>query len=200
MSFETSGLIDNFPGAIYPLPELTERHALELLTAVAPEACSKFPKQTRQLVNRLGGLPLSILVAGRLLHVATERGWSVASLLAELSGSSRLLESSVPSDRMTLAASASTTVTALLKTSTDRLDDRTRTYFASLGNFPAPATLDLEDMQFTWKLSNPSDAQAIANTLIDHGLLPLGDGSFQMHALLVMYAKSLQTPQSVRSA
>ena len=205
MSFAASGLTDNAPGAIYHLPELTEQHALELLTAVAPEVCSKFPKQTLQLVKRLGGLPLSILVAGRLLKVGYSRGWSVSDLLAELcdssSGSSKLLDSSVPSDRMDLAASEATTVTALLKTSTDRLDERTRKYFASLGSFPAPATFDLEDMQLTWQLSNPSDAESIANTLIDHGLVePLGGGRFQMHALLVMYAKSLQTPQSLRSA
>jgi hypothetical protein len=50
-------------------------------------------------------------------------------------------------------------------------------------------------------LGNPSDAESIANTLIDHGLLePLGGGRFQMHALLAMYAKSLQTPQPLQSA
>jgi hypothetical protein len=205
MSFAASGLTDNAPGAIYHLPELTEQHALELLNAVAPEVCSKFPKQTGQLVKRLGGLPLLILVAGRLLNLGYHRGWRVSDLFAELcdrpSGSSKLLDSSVPSDRMDLAASETTTVTALLKTSTDHLDERTRKYFARLGSFPAPATFDLEDMQVTWQLSNPRDAEAIANTLIDHGLVePLGDGRFQMHALLVMYAKSLQTPQSLRSA
>jgi len=31
-------------------------------------------------------------------------------------------------------------------------------------------------------------------------LEPLGDGRFQMHALLAMYAKSLQTPQPLQSA
>jgi hypothetical protein len=102
---------------------------------------------------------------------------------------------------MDLAASESTTVTSLLKASTDRLDEHTRKYFAGLGSFPAPATFDLEDMQLTWQLGNPSDAESIANTLIDHGLLePLGDGRFQMHALLAMYAKSLQTPQPLQSA
>ena len=205
MSFAASGLTDNAPGAIYHLPELTEQHALELLTAVAPEVCSKFPGQTLQLVKRLGGLPLSILVAGRLLKVGYSRGWSVPNLLAELcdrsSGSSKLLDSFVPSDRIDLAASESTTVTSLLKASTDRLDEHTRKYFAGLGSFPAPATFDLEDMQLTWQLGNPSDAESIANTLIDHGLLePLGDGRFQMHALLAMYAKSLQTPQPLQSA
>ena len=204
-SFAASGLTDNTPGAIYHLPELTEQHALDLLTAVAPEVCSRFPKQTLQLVKRLGGLPLLILVAGRLLKVGYSRGWSVSDLLVELcdssSGSSKLLDSSVPSDLMELATNEATTVTALLKTSTDRLDERARKCFARLGSFPAPATFDLEDMQLTWQLNNPSDAQSIANTLIDHGLVePLGGGRFQMHTLLVMYAKSLQTSQSLQSA
>jgi hypothetical protein len=126
-------------------------------------------------------------------------------LLAELcdgsAGSSKLLDSAVPSDRIDLAASEATTVTSLLKASTDRLDKRTRKCFAGLGSFPASAPFDLEDMQSIWELGNPSDAESIANTLIDHGLVePLGGGRFQLHALLAMYAESLQTPQPLQSA
>jgi hypothetical protein len=204
MSFDVSGLTDTNPGAIYNLPTLTQEHAFELLAAIAPEVCTQFARQTRQLVKQLGSLPLSILVAGRLLNAGYTRGWSVSDLLAELSdesaGGSKLLNAQVPSDHISsdqieLGDTETATVEALLKKSTDHLDERTRDCFADLGSFPpAPVTFNLAAMQGVWELNNAVEAQAIADTLIDHGLLePVGYGAFQVHALLAAHARSLRT-------
>jgi len=204
MSFDTSCLTDTAPGAIYNLPILTQEHAFELLAAIAPEVCTQFAPQTRQLVKQLGCLPLSILVAGRLLNAGYTRGWSVSNLLSELSdesaGSTKLLQAQVPSDQIPSdhieqGDIETATIAGLLKTSTDRLDERTRDYFADLGSFPpAPVTFNLAAMQGVWELKNPGEAQSIADTLIDYGLLePVGYGSFQVHALLAAHARSLRT-------
>ena len=62
-------------------------------------------------------------------------------------------------------------------------------YFAMLGVFaPKPATFDLPAMAAVWDIG---DAKPHARVLVERGLLePIGGGRFQMHALLVMYAKS----------
>ena len=84
----------------------------------------------------------------------------------------------------------STTVATLLKRSTDLLDQDTRRCFAYLGLFvPKPATFDLEAMAVAWDVN---DARPVARVLVNRGLLePISGGRFQMHALLVMHARSL---------
>ena len=84
----------------------------------------------------------------------------------------------------------SPTVAALLKRSTDLLDADTRRRFAYLGLFvPKPATFDLEAMAVAWDVTDP---KPIARVLVNRGLLePVSGGRFQMHALLVLHARSL---------
>jgi hypothetical protein len=81
----------------------------------------------------------------------------------------------------------------LLERSTDRLDAQTRNRFAYLGAFaPKPATFDLNAMHFVWRATDIEDAKETARKLADRGLLePIGAGRFQMHALLVLHARSI---------
>ena len=82
----------------------------------------------------------------------------------------------------------------LLKQSTDRLDEATRDRYAYLGAFaPKPATFDLDAMQAVWLADDLKDAKTTARNLADRGLLEpiIGTGRFQMHAVLVLHAKSL---------
>jgi len=60
-----------------------------------------------------------------------------------------------------------------------------------LGAFaPKPATFDLAMMKAVWEVEDPRPAVRV---LIDRGLLEpiVESGRFQMHALLVMHARSL---------
>ena len=84
----------------------------------------------------------------------------------------------------------SLTVAALLKRSTDLLDPETRRRFAFLGLFvPKPATFDLEAMAVAWDVTDP---KPIARALVNRGLLePISGGRFQLHAVLVLHARSL---------
>ena len=88
------------------------------------------------------------------------------------------------------SGSPSPTISALFKKSTDVLSDELRYRFACLGWFaPKPATFTIRAMKDVWEVDDPS---GIARQLIDHGLLePAGSGRYQMHALLVLHAKSL---------
>lgn len=175
---------------IYRLPVLSESAGLELLHNLTPETVADHPDEARELVHDLEGLPLAIHVAGRLLHSEASMGWGVRDLLQELRTGTALLKAKIPGDMLGIAHDTSLTVAALLKRSTDLLDAETRTYFAYLGLFvPKPATFHLEALAIAW---NTDDPKPIARRLVNRGLLePVSGGRFQMHALLVLHARSL---------
>jgi hypothetical protein len=179
--------------AIYRLAVLTDEAALELLQELAPTVVAQYPTQARELVHELEGLPLALQVAGRLLNVEASYGFDVTQLIEELQEGATLIEAEAPADRADLANETTPTIAVLLQKSTDHLDALTRDCFALLGPFaPKPATFDLESMMVVWQVDDP---RPIVRTLVDRGLLEFIPeiGRYQMHALLVMHAKSLLT-------
>lgn len=180
---------------LYRLPVLTDTAALDLLSKLTPETTAEYPGEARELVRNLEGLPLAIHVAGRLLHSEAQFGWGVRELLVELQTGASLLQAHPPSEMLGAGKDTSPTVAALLKRSTDLLDGDTRRRFAYLGLFvPKPATFDLEAMAVAWDVDDP---KPIARVLVNRGLLePVSGGRFQMHALLVLHARSLLEEES----
>jgi len=178
---------------VYRLPQLSSDSSLLLLSRLAPQAVEQFREAAIELVSDLEGLPLAIQVAGRLLHEEMQMGWGVEHLIAELRSGARLLGEQAPSDVLpAIAVDSSPTIAALLQRSTRSLDAETLTRFALLGLFiPKPATFDLGAMAALWEINDP---RPTVRTLVNRGLLePLTGGRFQMHALLVLHAKSLLT-------
>lgn len=177
-------------GDIYRLPVLSEAASLELLANLIPETVTDYREEARLLVADLEGLPLAIHVAGRLLQSEARLGWGIRDLLDELRTGVALLQAQLPSDRIGARRDTSPTIATLLKRSTDLLDEETRQRFAVLGLFvPKPATFDLQAMAVAWEVTDP---RPIARLLVSRGLLePVSGGRFQMHALLVLHARSL---------
>lgn len=180
------------PTDIYKVPILNDENGLTLLSALTPDVTRLYPQESRDLINDLEGLPLAIQVAGRLLHAEAAMGWSIRDLISEIREGALLLEAQAPADRIDLVTQTIPTVAALLQRSTHRLSEETRRRFAFLGAFaPKPATFDLEAIEAVWQVE---DARATLRDLVSRGLLePLGDGLFQMHALLAVHAQSLLT-------
>jgi len=178
------------PFDLYRLPVLGEENALQLLATLVPEAVAQYPNESRELVQNLEGLPLAIQVAGRLLYNEMQLGWGVSDLLDELRQGASLLSAQAPGDMVGHWQDTTPTIAALLKRSTDALDDLTRQRFADLGLFvPKPATFDPPAMATVWEVADPKPT---ARVLVNRGLLePLSAGRFQMHALLVLHARSL---------
>lgn len=184
------------PADIYRMPVLGESAALDLLSEFAPEAVRAHPQEALQLVRDLEGLPLAIQVAGRLLYNEARLGWGVDDLLVELRAGANLLNAQAPGDMVSRQRETTPTVAALLQRSTDALDEATRNYLALLGRFaPKPATFDLKAMAAAWHIDDP---KPIARALVNRGLLePISGGRFQMHALVVLHAKTLLAEMSV---
>jgi membrane protein implicated in regulation of membrane protease activity len=178
------------PEAVYNLSVLTEANALKLLRTLAPAVVAQYSNESLALVRALEYLPLAIQVASRMLSVETRMGWSVTELLAELREGTKILHAKAPTDRVDYQTQAIPVVAVLLKKSTDRLDEKTREWFALLGAFaPKPATFDLAAMKAVWQIDDP---KPIARRLVERGLLEPVDGKFQMNALLVAHARSLR--------
>jgi len=91
-----------------------------------------------ELVRDIEYLLLALHVAGRMLNA--ESSWAgVADLLKDLREGAKLIEAKAPADMMDCETHTIPTVAALLKKSTDRLDDFTRDCFAFLGPFCSQA-------------------------------------------------------------
>lgn len=181
------------PNDIYKLAVLTFEKALELLNELAPDVVAHNRRQCLELVQELEGLPLAIQVAGHLLNVEASRAFGVAELLVQLRDGARLLAAKAPVDRVDLVTQTTPTIAALLEKSTERLDDLTRDCFAYLGAFaPKPATFDLAAMASVWQMEDP---KPVVRTLVERGLLEYIPQMerYQVHALLVMHARSLLT-------
>jgi len=178
------------PDEIYKLDILSEEQAYTLLEHLAPDIVADYQPQAKQLIIDLDGLPLALQVAGRLLQAEIELGWGIDDLLIALREGRKLLEAKAPLDRLDIEKSTLPSVATLLKQSTDRLTEDMRLKFATLGLLaPKPATFDVETIAAMWELEQPREGIRI---LVDRGLLePVGNGRFQMHALLVMYAQSM---------
>jgi DNA-binding SARP family transcriptional activator len=172
------------------LKVLPTADGLELLRALTPRTVAAHPDLAEALVLDLEGLPLALHVAGRLLESEARMGWGVAELLSELRAGAALLQARAPYNMAGQGQGASPTVQALLARSTDGLAPDLRERFALMGLFvPKPATFSREAVAALWAEADPRPA---LRRLVDHGLLePLDDGRFQMHALLVMHARSL---------
>lgn len=174
----------------YRLSVLSDDTALELLGRLSPETVADYPDAAHELVRNLEGLPLAIQVAGRLLQAETRLGWGVGNLLQELRAGAALLEAHAPDDLVKLGQETSPTIAALLKLTTDTLDNEMKQRFALLGIFaPKPATFDLGAIATAWAVDDP---KPFVRILVNRGLLePISGGRFQIHALLVLHARSL---------
>jgi len=177
-------------GDVYRLPVLSDKYAFSLLERLAPQAVQQHPEEALELIHDLEGLPLAIQVAGRLLHEEMTMGWGITELLEELRSGANLLSAPIPSDLVNEQGYTAPTVMALLKRSTDSLDEDTLFRFALLSLFSAkPATFDLAAMAVAWAVDDPKPT---IRKLVNRGLLePISRGRFQMHALLVLHAKAL---------
>lgn len=176
--------------AIYQLLVLSETHSIELIRQLAPEVVKQNPKEVKELVQELEGLPLALKIAGGLLAAEAALGWGVSDLLSELAEGTRLLQEHAPSDRTELSNHITPTVAALFQKSTDRLDSETWGRFVLLGIFASkPATFDIPAIASTWGVVDP---RPTIRELVKRGLLePTDGGRFQMHALLTVHAKSM---------
>jgi len=182
--------VTQLPDEVYRLNILSQEDALKLMKQLAPGVVGSHPDEVATLIHELEGLPLALQVAGRLLQAEYEMGWSIVDLLAELHEGMPLLKAQAPQNRLGASYDIPPTVVALLAQSTNRLSDDYRLRFAALGVFaPKPATFSEKALATIWQVDDPRDTIRL---FVGRGLMEsVGNGRFQVHALLITHARSL---------
>ena len=185
------------PDNLFKIPILSIDDSMELLNQLAPDVIKTYPSECLALVRDLEGLPLALQVAGRLLYSESTMGWSVVDLLKELRETSSLLKAQAPSDRMDISSQTTPTIAALLERSVKHLSEQLQERYVLLSVFaPKPATFSYDAIEAVWE---SDDTKESLRTLVNRGLLePLGQSRFQMHALLVMLARSMVEESHVK--
>ena len=174
------------PQFIYSLPGLETPQALDLLATHAPDVVRDYPQACADLVHQVDGLPLAIIVAGKMLQREHSQGEDMKRLLNSIRDDARvLLTESAPASMSDLLSQTTPDVAAVLRRSTDVLDEQHKWYFARLGAFAAsPATFEAKFAGRCWKVT-ADEAKRIAKYFVDLGLLSVPKrGHFQIHPLM----------------
>jgi hypothetical protein len=174
--------------SIYNLEVLNEKDSLRLFKIITSDITIDDENFCKELIHELENLPLSIHVAGKLIRKEVKIGSSLELVLKEIKEGKSLLKANAPADREEDGIIPS--VQALLKKSTDVLDENTRYDFSCLSLFKSkPATFDVNALKALW---DKDDIIPILREIVGLGLLEIvGDGRYQMHDILVKHAKSL---------
>lgn len=174
------------PAAIYALRGLELPQSLQLLAELCPDVVRDHEVLCREMLHDIGGLPLAITVAGKMLQRETAVGNDVEQLLQSIREDARVLfEQPVPPDMVDLLNQTTPNVAAVLKRSTESLDPQQRWCFARLGAFAAaPASFETKFAARCWKLSHEA-AKKIADLFADLGLIETAKrGHYQIHPLM----------------
>ncbi|MBK9749890.1 MAG: hypothetical protein IPO91_24370 [Chloroflexi bacterium] len=180
---------------VYFLNVLEREKSLELLQVFASNVFRKYEAELDALVETLEGLPLALRVAGRLMEEELFLGFDVTVLISELQTDFSKLGEKPAVERFDEATGQTPTIGLLFRRSIQTLATIDQEAFVCLGGFaPKPATFNLRAMERVCNLTNP---QSTARALVGRGLLePLGEGRFQMHYTLSMYAAHLLNTDS----
>lgn len=182
----------------YELGVLSSADALRLLESVVPDVVAVHREDAAALVTALEGLPLAIVVAGRLLRSEWRRWQSdevsaIRKLLADLSDGAGLLRENAPANMISILNQTTPTVAALLQKSTDCLTPEILDRFIYVcGMAPKPAIFHVEDLPLLWEVSN-EESKATLDSLLDHGLIERTqeDGRLWIHMLVASHGLSL---------
>ena len=185
------GALEAAPADVHRLETLGEEDSVRLLRRQAPSLSGQDPAAVAGLARELGGLPLFLKVAGRLLEEEAGYGRGAAELLADLrAGKEALFGERAPADVAGFDGDRARTLEALMRASLEGLSEEQRAAFGALGTMVAkPATFDLEAAEAVW---DSSEGRALMRPLVRRGLVEAdGEGRFSVHSVLGSFARFL---------
>lgn len=170
---------------IFPVNVLSQDASLELLKKISPDAFDEDMFGVRQLVGQVGGLPLGLMIAGRLLAEEWHAGLGVSGILAELRNRDKRLE----------MASESRSISAILRTSYDHLPTEiSKRVFRLMGIFIVggkPVAFSADAAAVVCELELRSLQKAVVNLVSRELVNVTKDGRYILHTVLVDYAATL---------
>lgn len=168
---------------VYLVETLVEEASLALLAKLAPNAVTSNKSDLRQLIEQLGGLPLGLVIAGRLLAEELDAGVGIQGILTELQAREKRLEMSARSQSLE----------AVLKMSYKWLTEEIyRKGFRLLGIFGGkPNTFSLIAAAVVCGIDLDTMRKVIVY-LVNRALVEVaGEGRYALHALVADFALCL---------
>jgi tetratricopeptide (TPR) repeat protein len=173
-------------GNLFELQPLSDEDATELLSRFSKSFVQDHPKECKNLIRAVKGLPLALSLLGSLLRNEEPYG-DLGALAQRLSSLEELLSANVPPQ----TASYEGSVQKLLELSSEMMSEDARTRFFKLGAFHSGATFDLQSIAFVWEDSETS-ARKYIRELIGWSIISIEGQTdrprFSVHALLQAYA------------
>lgn len=167
----------------FRIEPLDEDTGLELLGTIAPQAVEQDEATARELVRYLGGLPLSITLAGQTVASEFQAGFGVSTALAEL----------MSSGRGEVDSADGQSLWAMLAVSYDHLPDaEAQRAFRSLAVFGArPRMFEVKAAAYVWQMEERA-AQKLVVTLVNQQMIEAqGEGLFSLHNAFADFARQL---------
>lgn len=168
-----------------------------LLEAIAPAVRATSRAIRTRLLRQLGGLPIAIHVAGRLLASEAESGLDVERLAAELASAKPplrwMLALEAPHEMYVGSLDPLRSTTPKMRTLLERslacLSEDARRHFALMGGLPDESRVPAAVLADLWETDDP---RATIRELVAAGLLDVaGPDQFSLHSLINAFASLL---------
>ena len=183
------------PEPVVKVPELNLGESVALLRQLAPEVVAVTPDDVAELVSRIGGVPLALVIVGMNVQREYQRmglGGARALLHRFLAADKRLQEeTALPSDQAALPRGRPRSLQAMIDLTAEDLTDAEKAALAALSAFPPKAnTFSLEAG------AQVAGTESHLRTLRSRGLLELSDpvrARMTMHQAIADYASRAGT-------
>ena len=170
---------------VFQIDFFTDEESLELLKNLIPNPSVLKPKSLKGLFSVLGGLPLALTLAGKIMLDELVATNDLSNILAELKEKEKVLGMALEHQ--------SQPMNAILGVSYERLpDDSSRRVFRSLGIFGSrPNTFSIDAAAAICDM-NVRSLQKIMVVLVNRMLVNISsDGRYSLHTILAEYALNL---------
>jgi tetratricopeptide (TPR) repeat protein len=181
--------------AVIMVKELSEAGGLLLLEQLAPQLVRREPEEAQSLVRALGGLPLALVLAGRLARRENEIGSnSLQAFAQQLAGAGKklALEMAQPpvGAHPSLPLLKSISLQQVIQITIEALDEVSRRTFCCLAIFAAKPS----SFSAAAALAVTGEQPEALQTLVNFGLLEAaGPERFTLHLTISDYGRWLHT-------
>lgn len=176
---------------IFQVDFMTNEESLELLKNLVPNPSILNLKNLRDIFSILGGLPLALTLAGKIISDEMAATNSISNILTELKEKEKVLSMALEQQSQSLDA--------VLGVSYEHLPDEvSRRIFCSLGVFGGrPNTFSLEAAAAICGIDGRPLQKAMV-VLVNRGLVNvIGNGRYWLHSILAEYASNLLSGEEI---
>ncbi len=174
------------------LSELSKDESMQLLAGSVPHVVERYPDILRELIQFVGGLPLSLVLIGKYLQMESHSGQPkrIQHALASLQQTQKRMELALPTSVHNYptqeTSEALISLNTVIAVTDKHLSSAAQAGLRALAVFPPKPVSFPEEAALTLL----SEGESILDELCDMGMLEsAGEGRYQMHQSIADYAR-----------